>query len=231
MTAEPRATRTYRSSRREAQALQTRARVLEAARTVFLSRGYAGTTLRGVAAEAGVAVPTIEATFGTKARLLKAAIDVAIAGDAEPVPMLGRSWAEEGRRAETVDELLTITAQVLAPAQARSAGLILAVFEGSSTDPALAELATQLIRQRAGTAEWLVDVIAAKAPLSEGLSRDEAIDTLWMLMDPAVFDRLTRHRGWSAAHYQRWFVRSARQLLSAGPPPVINPTTPARRST
>jgi TetR/AcrR family transcriptional regulator of autoinduction and epiphytic fitness len=231
VVAEQRPTRTYRSSRREAQARETRVRVLDAARTVFLSRGYAGTTLRGVAAEASVAVPTIEAMFGTKARLLKAAIDVAIAGDDEPVPMLGRVWADEGRRAETVEELLLIAARVLAPAQARSAGLILAVFEGSATDAALAELAAQLITQRAGTAEWLVEAISAKAPLSEGLSRAEAIDTLWMLMDPAVFDRLTRHRGWTQQRYQSWFVRSARQLLTADPPSTITPTATTRRST
>ena len=105
--------------------------------------------------------------------------------------------------------------QVLTPAQARSAGLVLAVFEGSSTDAALADLAAQLIAQRAGTAEWLVDAVAARAPLSVGLSREEAIDTVWVLMDPALYDRLTRHRGWSEGRYQRWFARSARQLLTA----------------
>jgi AcrR family transcriptional regulator len=214
-----RATRPYRSSRRAEQARQTRRRVLDAARVVFLSRGYAGTTLRLVAAEADVAVPTIEAAFGTKARLLKAAIDVAIAGDDEPVPVLDRVWTEEGRQARTAEELLAVAAEVIAPAQARSAGLVLAVFEGSSIDAELAALAGQLIDQRARTAAWLVDVVAAKAPLSEGLSREEAIDTVWMLMDPAVFDRLIRHRGWSESRYRRWFVRSVSRLLTDQPPP------------
>jgi len=216
-----RGTRAYRSSRREAQARDTRQRVLAAARLVFLSRGYGGSTLRAIAAEAGVAVPTIEAAFGTKARVLKAAIDVAIAGDDEPVPMLDRLWAADSARAQTVSELLVIVAQVMGPSQARSAGLILAAFEGSTVDPDLAELTGQLIAQRVGTATWLVDVIAAKAPLSRGLSREEAIDTLWVLMDPAVFDRLTRHRGWSEERYRRWFARSASQLLLADPPPSI----------
>ena len=55
--------------------------MLDAATAVFLDRGYGGATIRAVAAEARVSVPTVEALFGTKARVLKAAIDVAIAGD------------------------------------------------------------------------------------------------------------------------------------------------------
>ncbi len=50
--------------------------------------------MRAVAADAGVALPTVELAVGTKARLLKAVIDTAIAGDGEPVPMLAREWAE-----------------------------------------------------------------------------------------------------------------------------------------
>ena len=44
--------------------------------------------MRAVAADAEVVLPTVELVFGTKAKLLKAVIDVAIAGDDEPVPML-----------------------------------------------------------------------------------------------------------------------------------------------
>jgi hypothetical protein len=34
-----------------------------------------------------------------------------------------------------------------------------------------------------------------------------------MLMDPVVFSRLTRHRGWSAERYATWFADSVAQLL------------------
>src|ERR1700733_3375526 len=87
--------RGYRSPHREQQARCTRARIITAAARLFLDRGYAGTTMRAVAADAGVALPTVELAVGTKARLLKAVIDTAIAGDVEPVPMLAREWAEQ----------------------------------------------------------------------------------------------------------------------------------------
>lgn len=162
---------------------------------MFLRGGYAGATMRAIATEAGVSVPTVEALFGTKARLLKAAIDVAIAGDDEPVPVLGRSWADAALGAETAEGFLAIATGVIAAAQVRSAGLVLAVFEGSSTDPELAQLMAQLVAQRATTAEWLVDGVTRTARLCSGCARQEAIDTVWVLMDPAVFDRLTRQRG------------------------------------
>jgi AcrR family transcriptional regulator len=186
-----------------------------AATSVFLARGYAGATFRAIASEAGVSVPTVELLFGTKSRLLKAAIDVAIAGDHEPVPMLDRAWARAATQAPTVDELLEVAAGVIGPAQIRSAGLVLAVFEGAPTDPDLAALSAQMVAQRAKTAAWLVDAMARKAPLREGCTRKEAIDTVWLLMDPAVFDRLTRHRRWTVPRYQRWFAGSVRRLLFA----------------
>lgn len=202
--------RGYRSSRREQQARRTRRRILDAATAVFLERGYAGATMRAIAAAAGVAVPTVELAFGTKARLLKAAIDVAIAGDDQAVPVLDRGWADTARQARTAEEFLAVVADVIAGAQTRSAGLVLAVFEGAHTDPDLAGLATQLTAQRATTARWLVDAMARITPLR---STADATDDLWLLMDPAVFHRLVRHRGWTPRRYADWFARSARHLL------------------
>jgi AcrR family transcriptional regulator len=181
--------------------------------------------MRAIAAAAGVSVPTVEQQFGTKVRLLKAAIDVAIAGDDDEVPVLNRAWADKGRAASDVDEFLSIVADVVATTQSRSAGLVIAVFEGAATDPALAELSVELISQRMATAGWIIDQLAGKAPLRDDLDRDDAVDTLWILMDPAAFDRLVRHRGWSVERYQRWFTRSARRLLIADDPtgqPVSN---------
>jgi TetR/AcrR family transcriptional regulator, regulator of autoinduction and epiphytic fitness len=213
--------RSYRSRMREERARRTRRRILDAAREAFVAGGYAGTTVRAVAAAAGVSVPTVELLFGTKAALLKAAIDVAMAGDDEPVPVR----TEAVRRAPGAEELLAVVVGVLAPAQARSAGLVLAAIEASATDSDLAVLSDQLIGQRETTAGWIVDTLAAKAPLRPELSRRQAVETVWLLMDPAVFVRLTRHRRWSLEHYQDWIARSVRHLLLPDAPhPPSRPT-------
>ena len=73
--------------------------------------------------------------------------------------------------------------------------------------------------------------LAGKAPLREGCAREEAVDTVWIVMDPAVFDRLTRQRRWTLPQYQQWFARSVDRLL-LGDTIASNPTAIAgRRST
>jgi AcrR family transcriptional regulator len=202
------ATRAYRSPHRDAQARRTRRRVLEAATALFLAHGFAGTTMRAVAAGAEVSVATVELLFGTKVALLKAAIDVAIAGDDEPVAVLDRAWAGAARRAESASDVLALLADVLTAAQERSSGLVLAVFEGARADPTLAELAVRLTAQRRTTAQWVVDTLARCASVEE-----DAVDTLWMLMDSAVYDRLVHRLGWTTDRYRDWFARSAARLL------------------
>ena len=87
--------RSYDSTRRQEQARQNRARILDAARAHFLTDGYQGTTVSAVAVDAGVSVETVYKAFANKAGLLKAVFDVTLAGDDEPVPMMDR---EEIRR-------------------------------------------------------------------------------------------------------------------------------------
>jgi hypothetical protein len=67
--------------------------------------------------------------------------------------------------------------------------------------------------QRERTAGWIVDGVLGRASLRAGLDRAAAVDTVWMLMDPVVFSRFTRRRGWSADRYGAWFADSVAELL------------------
>ena len=64
-----------RSTRRAQQALATRTDILRAARSLFVQRGYAGTSMADIAAEADVAVQTIYASCGSKGALVIALVD------------------------------------------------------------------------------------------------------------------------------------------------------------
>lgn len=222
----PAASRPYRSPVRAERAARTRAAILSAATASFLHDGYAGTTMRSVARAAGVSVPTVELAFGTKAALLKAAIDVAIAGDDDPVAVLDRPWAGEARALADPRDVLGLAARVLAAAQARSAGLMLALFEGAAGGDELDALRRQMVAQREVTAAWLVDRLAERSALRHRLRRAEAVDMVWALIDPALFDRLTRHRGWTAARYERWIADTLAAALLAPAGPRSTPAGP-----
>src|SRR5450755_1124551 len=208
--------RRYRSVRREQRAHETRQRILAAASAEFVRSGYSATTMRAVASAAGVSVPTVELAFGTKSQLLRAAISFAIRGDAEPVPMLQRPWAQRAQDASSVAGFLAIVGRVLVEGQQRSAGLLLAAFEAANHDESMSALADQLRGQRAETAAWLVDELIARASLRREITREQAIDTVWLLMDPHGFIALTRGRGWTAERFEAWFIDSVHTLLLAG---------------
>src|SRR5258708_32704816 len=127
------AARGYHSPRREMRARQTRARIIAAAARRFLARGYAGTTMRAVALDAGVALPTVELAFRTKAGLLKAVIDVAIAGDDEQAAMLERQWAARAESIAGPADFVAAFARVMAGSAGRAAGLAAAALWGAPT--------------------------------------------------------------------------------------------------
>src|SRR5919205_3682589 len=81
--------RVYNSPLRAEQAQRTRAAVLDAAGRCFLDKGYAATTMKDVAAQAGVSVQTVFGQ-GSKAALLLACVDRAVVGDDEEVPLARR---------------------------------------------------------------------------------------------------------------------------------------------
>ncbi len=92
------ARRTQRGPRAEG---DSRAEILNAARTLFAARGFQGATTRQIAELARVDVALIHHFFGTKAALFAAAIDLpARAGEVE-----ARIAAPEGDRAEGIARL------------------------------------------------------------------------------------------------------------------------------
>lgn len=208
--------RGYVSATRNERAQNTRKRVIEAATQLFVEQGYATTTMRVIAAAAGVSVPTVELLFGTKAQLLHVVMDVAVAGDDEPVPVLSRAWAADAQSTRDLVDFLSAVAQVLCEAQARSAGVMLAAYEAAASDLDIHVLIADRELQRQRTAGWIVDGVMARAMLRPELDRTAAIDTVWLLMDPVIFSRLTRNRAWSTDRYASWFADSVTQLLTSG---------------
>lgn len=208
-SAPPRPRRTYDSTRRREQATETRAAVLEAATRLFGERGWAATGMRDIAREAGVSVETVYAGFGSKSDLLMAAIDVAVVGDAVPVPLgqrpefaaLGQGRPAERRRA---------AARLLTDIHRRTAGVNLALREAARSDPDL----DRLMRRRE---EGRRTNVAEGILLVSGHEVDpETCDALWAVLDVGVYRMLTDVRGWTPDRYETWVADVIDRLLGGG---------------
>ena len=107
--------REYDSTRRQAQANETRRHILEAARKLFMERGYAGATAEAIAAEAGVAAQTIYAIFKNKKRILVSLMNVSPAtGVEDHTPMPERPSVQAVSQERDQRRQLEMFAQVVA---------------------------------------------------------------------------------------------------------------------
>src|ERR1700694_4992500 len=69
--------RAYHSPARHRQAEETRQRITGAAQTLLVEKGFDGTTIDAIAREAGVAVQTVYAIFGSKRGIVAGLMDQA----------------------------------------------------------------------------------------------------------------------------------------------------------
>lgn len=209
--------RPYQSARREQQARQTRHAILAAAAKLFVNPGYAATPLTTIAAEAGVAVQTVYAAFGSKRLLLSALVDMTIAGDDEPVALPGRPFAAAVRAEPTARAKLVRYARHLAGIQARQADVLIALSGAATADPDAAEIwRKNLDDRRRGMLIFATD-LAATGEIRPGLDQDHIADVLWLAMDVRNYDWLVRQRRWSPGQYQQWFTDTVAGALLHDP--------------
>lgn len=204
--------RRYDTSGRQAQAARTRLRILEAAQRLFAEQGYAQTSIAQIAAAAGVSGPTVFAGFRSKVGLFKAALEAAIVGDDEPVPLADRPLMRQVRAAGTFDEAAGRLADAFTDVAGRAGAMAVVAQAAADADPAIAELVDTLDGQRLRSAEalagWFAELLGVDDPVATGRMRD----TIWLLNAPQQWDLLVRRRGWTAGDYRDWLAASLRLL-------------------
>jgi AcrR family transcriptional regulator len=182
---------------------RTRARVVAAAQHLFLEHGYVATTIEAVAASAGVAVQTVYHSVGTKHGLLAAVLDTTIAGDAEPVPIVDRPWADEMAGAP---DAVGAVAQLVAGSVAivARAAPLLEVVHRAAADPDVAALLADTRRRRRADQHALVAMLATAGHLPPTLDVPTAADVVYGILNEEVFQLLTVDCGWAVGRFRRW---------------------------
>ena len=208
--------RRYHSTLREDQARATRRSVVSAARDLFVELGWSRTTIDAVAARAGVSRKTVFTAVGGKAALLKLALDWALVGDDEPVPMSRRQVISEIEQLTQPRELVAHWAQFVAELEERAAPLAEVLVVAADADPEAAEVHAVSERNRLGGAEFIVARLTETDGLRPGLTIERAVAAALVLMDPAVHRTLVREHGWTRSEYADWIERAAVAELLEG---------------
>ncbi|MDT4924150.1 MAG: hypothetical protein QOG01_1863 [Pseudonocardiales bacterium] len=181
-----------------------------AAHQLFSTRGYVATSIEEIAAEAGVARPTVFTAVGTKPVILKTVLDQAMAGDDAPVPLAERPWFNEALDERDPRRSLELHARNLCSILPRVAPLMRAVEAAAAGDADAAALWNDLSRQRrTGTA-----IVAANLAAKTTLRCDErtVADTLWAL-PPHAYLSLVVDAGWPAEEFQTWLTDLLQRLF------------------
>ena len=193
-------------TRRQQQAAETRALVLEAATTLFAERGWAATGMRDIAAQAGVAVQTVYASFASKNDVLLAAIDVGVVGDTRSVPLSDRpefAALAVGSFAERV----AVAARMLTGINRRTLGLRRALTEAAGGDPLLAAKVGELQSRRRHNIREGLELMTGRAV------DEDVVDALWVVIDTDAFHLITGIGGRTVEDYERWLTVTISLLL------------------
>ena len=192
-------------SLRAARAADTRHRIEEAARHCFAERGYAATTLREVAAEAGVAVQTVYATFGSKATILRS-LRLRVVGDVAA----DEAWAA-ALDASTVDAAVAAFAHSIRLRWEHGADIVAANTDAARTDASIRAEVEAVSRVRRVGIGLLAAALARLDPRLEPTERVTAMLEALTVTD--AYAVLTGAHAWSPDDYEQWLARAIAHAL------------------
>jgi len=202
---------------RRRRSMKTRSAIAEAAVRCFLERGYLTSTIEDVANEAGVAVQTVYYVFGTKPKLLSAALDASIAGDTEPNPLVDRAWIDALQSAPDATSAIARFVEFSVDVVVRTSPLYHVVRRAAS-DPDVGALLDETRRRRRLDQQQLIRVLADAGHVHHGIDTTRAADVVYGLINEETFDLLVGDCGWSEPQYRTWLTEViSDQLLGSRP--------------
>ena len=181
-----------------------RAAVVQAARALFLKRGYAATTIEAISDTSGVPPATVYRLFSSKLGILKALLDVSIAGDDQAAPLPDRANARALFADPDPVRQLSGFAGICREINARSAPVYQILLSAAGTDPEAAALLAEYTRQRQAGQGQIARSLAHSGALRPELKQRDAADIIHALMSPEVYRLLVGDRGWPPRRYEQW---------------------------
>jgi AcrR family transcriptional regulator len=204
-----------RSRAPQARTRLARRAVLDAARTLFLERGYGATTIEGISSASEIPQATVYRLFSSKKGILKTLLDTSVAGDDEPVPVAERSHVrplldDATRPEDSLARLAAISVDI----NTRTAPIYRILVSAASSETDAAAILDELTRQRQEGQGRVATALARAKALRTGLRARDAGDVIHALASPELYHLLVIDRAWSPERYERWLAEAlAGQLL------------------
>jgi AcrR family transcriptional regulator len=196
--------RPHEGAARQARTRRTRAAVVEAARTLFLERGYAATTIEAISDLSDTPQATVYRLFSSKLGILKAVLDVSVVGDDEAVAMVDRPQVGALLADPDPRNQLAGFAALLREVMARVASVHRILADAARSDEDAATLLAELARERQAGQHRIARSLARSSALRPGLRERDAADIIHALASPEVYGLLVFDRGWSGERYEKW---------------------------
>jgi AcrR family transcriptional regulator len=187
--------------------------VVEAARALFVDRGYGATTIEAVSDLSDVPPATVYRLFSSKLGILKALLDVSIAGDDRALPLLDRPEVAAQFAEPDPERLLAGFARISVTINERSGQIYQIMASAASSEPEAANLLGQYTQQRQQGQGHIARALARAGVLRPDLRERDAADIVHVLMSPEVYRLFVADRGWSPARYEKWLKNALVQQL------------------
>lgn len=194
--------------RRAIQAEQTRVEILNAARRQFAVNGYAATSVKEIATEAGVSVQTVYDSVGSKAELVRRLNDLidseaSVSEIAMTIPGTTDALA-----------LARIPAMITRRIVERCGDILRACLDGARAEPDLAPVVDEGGRRHRAGARAVTEQLASLGALDAELTTDDATVTIATLADYRVALMLLDDHGYTLDAVEEWIgTTTARAVL------------------
>lgn len=191
--------------------------VLDAARALFLERGYAATTIDAISAESDVPPATVYRLFSSKRGILKALLDVSIVGDDDLVPMAERPHIQSLLADPDPKNMVRSLVRAATEVNARTSAIYRILTSAAASDPDTATLLEELTRQRQEGQGLVARALTRLGTLRPALQERDAGDIIHALVSPEMYRLLVVDRGWRPTKYERWLTETLTEQLLPGP--------------
>lgn len=188
--------RTYNSENRDAQAIQTRSRILKAALKLFQSHGFEGVTIQMLAKAADVSMPTIYAIFKSKRGVLQALIDEAFP------PEQFAALVDDALHEKSPHKRLSITAKLARQIYDAERELMDILRVASVLTTEFKELEQEREQRRYDRQGESVKMLLKEKSLAKGLTLEKARDIFWALTGRDLYRLFVVERGWTSDQYE-----------------------------